>query len=96
MRQKSLVTPWLRMAVAMLASMACATVLAEEKKGAWPFKIIDAECEVASSEVSATGLFVCQYVCNDADHTKISVVYNTSGGGQCRTPIKKKIRQYIK
>ena len=96
MRQQPLVTPWVRLATAVLALMACAVVLAEEKKGGKPFKIIDAECEVASSEVSATGLFVCQYVCNDTDHTKVAVVYNTSGAGQCRTPIKKKIRQYIK
>jgi hypothetical protein len=96
MRQKPLVTPWSRLSAAVLALMACAAVLAEETKGARPFKIIDAKCEVASSEVSATGLFVCQYVCNDTDNTKVAVVYNTSGGGQCRTPIKKKIRQYIK
>lgn len=96
MRHISLVTPWLRLAVTVLPLMACAAVLAEEKTGAKPFKVIDAECELASSEVSATGLFVCQYVCNDTDRTKAAVVYNTSGGGQCRTPIKKKIRQYIK
>ena len=96
MRTKPLVTPWSRLSAAVLALMACAAVLAEETKGARPFKIIDAKCEVASSEVSATGLFVCQYVCNDTDNTKVAVVYNTSGGGQCRTPIKKKIRQYIK
>ncbi|MEI7514503.1 MAG: hypothetical protein WCK81_03855 [Betaproteobacteria bacterium] len=96
MRQRPLRTPWSRLAMAVLAVLACTAVLAEDTKPTKPFKIIDAECEATASESSATGLFVCQYTCNDTDHTKVSVVYNTSGSGQCRTPIKKKIKQYIK
>ena len=61
-----------------------------------PFRIIDTVCDAADSEISANGQFVCQYVCRDPDHTKVAVVYSTSGSGQCRTPIPRKIKQYIK
>ncbi|MFM6991628.1 MAG: hypothetical protein ACKOWD_10105 [Rhodoferax sp.] len=61
-----------------------------------PFRIIDTVCDVAESEISAQGQFVCQYVCRDPDHTKVAVVYSTSGNGQCRTPIARKIKQTIK
>ncbi len=61
-----------------------------------PFRIIDTVCDVAESEISAKGQFVCQYVCRDPDHTKVAVVYSSSGTGQCRTPIERKIKQYIK
>lgn len=60
-----------------------------------PFRIIDAVCDVAESEISAQGQFVCRYVCRDPDQTKVSVVYSTSGSGQCRTPINRKIKQYF-
>lgn len=61
-----------------------------------PFRIIDTVCDVADSEISPKGQFVCQYVCRDPDHTKVAVVYSTSGTGQCRTPIARKIKQTIK
>ncbi len=61
-----------------------------------PFRIIDTVCDVADNEISAQGQFVCQYVCRDPDHTKVAVVYSNSGKGACRTPIDRKIKQYIK
>jgi len=61
-----------------------------------PFRIIDTVCDVADSEISPKGQFVCQYVCRDPDHTKVAVVYSSSGTGQCRTPIDRKIKQYTK
>jgi hypothetical protein len=61
-----------------------------------PFRIIDTICDVTSKEISPTGQFVCQYVCRDRDHTKVAVVFSTSGSGQCRTPIDKKVKQTIK
>jgi hypothetical protein len=61
-----------------------------------PFRIIDTICDVTSKEISPTGQLVCQYVCRDRDHTKVTVVFSTSGSGQCRTPIDKKVKQTIK
>ena len=61
-----------------------------------PFRIIDTTCDVASKEISPTGQLVCQYVCRDRDHTKVAVVFSTSGSSQCRTPIDKKVKQTIK
>jgi hypothetical protein len=61
-----------------------------------PFRIIDTVCDVSESEISAQGQFVCQYVCRDPDHTKVAVVFSTSGNGKCRTPIDRKIKQTIK
>ena len=61
-----------------------------------PFRVIDTVCDVAVSEISAQGQFVCRYVCRDPDHTKVALVYSSSGTGQCRTPIDRKIKQYIK
>jgi hypothetical protein len=61
-----------------------------------PFRLIDTLCDASDSEISPTGQFVCQYVCRDTDHTKVAVVYSNSGSGQCRTPVKKTIKQTIK
>jgi hypothetical protein len=61
-----------------------------------PFRIIDTTCDMASSEISPQGQFVCQYVCRDPDHTKVAVVFGNAGAAQCRTPIDKKIKQTIK
>ena len=61
-----------------------------------PFRIIDTTCDVASSEISPQGQFVCQYVCRDPDHTKVAVVFGNAGAAKCRTPIDKKIKQTIK
>ncbi|MDH4480670.1 MAG: hypothetical protein QE283_12410 [Rhodoferax sp.] len=61
-----------------------------------PFRLIDTLCDASDSEISPKGQFVCLYVCRDTDHTKVAVVYSNSGSGQCRTPVKKTIKQTIK
>jgi hypothetical protein len=60
-----------------------------------PFRIINSVCDLSENEISPGGQFVCRYVCRDRDKTKASVVYSTSGTGQCRTPVNLNIKQYI-
>jgi len=62
-----------------------------------PFRIIDAVCDFESKEITAEkGQLVCQYVCNDPDHSKMFQVYANASFGKCPTPIKTKIKQTIK
>jgi len=79
------------LSIAMGASALAATPMPVKA-----FRIIDTTCDVESKEISATGQFVCQYVCRDRDHTKVAVVFSSSGSGQCHTPIDKKVKQTIR
>jgi hypothetical protein len=86
--------PWSwTLAVALSASALAAPPVPMPVK---PFRLLDTVCDAAESEISPKGTFVCQYVCRDPDHTKVAVVYSNSGSGQCRTPVKKTIKQTIK
>jgi hypothetical protein len=80
----------------LLTSALGASALAATPMPVKPFRIIDTTCDIAESETSAQGQFVCQYICRDPDHTKVAVVYSNAGSGQCRTPVNKKIKQTIK
>jgi len=62
-----------------------------------PFRVIDAVCDFASSEIAAEkGQFICQYTCRDPDHSKMFQVYANSSFGKCPSPINTKIKQTIK
>lgn len=88
------IKPWAwLLAMALSASTLAAPPVPMPVK---PTRLIDTVCDVADSEISPKGQFVCQYVCRDPDNTKVAVVYSNSGSGQCRTPIKKTIKQTIK
>jgi hypothetical protein len=85
----------IQLAVCVLAMAAAATAIAAPPTPPKSVRIIDTVCDSADSGVSPQGQFVCHYVCRDPDHTKVAVVYSTSGSGQCRTPINRKIKQYF-
>jgi len=96
--KKSQNIPW--NAVAALVLMAAiGSAQAEDPKAMKkkPFRIIDAVCDFESKEITAEkGQLVCQYVCNDPDHSKMFQVYANASFGKCPTPIKTKIKQTIK
>ncbi len=61
-----------------------------------PTKIIPARCDLKERETSAQGQFVCRYICNNPDKSKIALVYSNSGLSQCRTAIERTLKVVIK
>jgi len=73
-----------------------AVFAAETKMSKRPTKIIPASCDLKERETSPQGQFVCRYVCNNADKSKIALVYSSSGLSQCRSAIERTIKVVIK
>ena len=69
---------------------------AETKLPERPTKIIGASCDLKERETSPQGQFVCRYICNNADKSKIALVYSSSGLSQCRTAIERSIKVVVK
>lgn len=73
-----------------------AVFAAETKMPERPTKIIPARCDLKERETSAQGQFVCRYICNNPDKSKIALVYSNSGLSQCRTAIERTLKVVIK
>ena len=81
----------------LLTAISPAAVFASETKmSERPTKIISASCDLQERETSPQGQFVCRYVCNNTDKSKIALVYSSSGLSQCRTAIERTLKVAIK
>jgi len=81
----------------LLTAVSSSAVFASETKlPERPTKIVSASCDLKERETSAQGQFVCRYICNNADKSKIALVYSSSGLSQCRSAIERTMKVVIK
>ena len=89
-------TTYVYLLLLLTAISSPAVFAADTKLPERPTKIIAASCDLQERETSPQGQFVCRYVCNNTDKSKIALVYSSSGLSQCRTAIERTLKVVIK